>query len=354
MHTTVAVIIFRLIQIVVFPIELVGYILFVSKAILFRRNSGVSMTALAPLYMRYVRHKLGTKLDEPGVRLMVALPNVSRLGIRLFTGPTVLASHLTGYVPAVYRYPYAGKPSVQYESSARTAFFDAALARHLGEIEQFVLLGAGWDTRAYQMPKEIRCFEVDMTQTQQTKRVMLEKVGLDTTRVTFVPADFLKENWLEKLVSAGFDPEKPVFFLWEGVTMYLDREAVTQTLRMIAGTASGSVVAFDYFDADILESQSLPMRYTRAVLNATGEPLTFGINTTPPSSEHVAAFLASCGLSMEEQCNYGQETDRKHALGGFVIAVVPDGSERRRSEDGENLGPWESDTFKENGKELLH
>lgn len=354
MPTIVAMIIFRLIQTVAFPIELVGYILFVSKAILFRRNSGVSMTALAPLYMRYVRHKLGTKLDEPGVRLMVALPNVSRLGIRLFTGPTVLASHLTGYVPAVYCYPYAGKPSMQYESAARTAFFDVALARHLGEIEQFILLGAGWDTRAYQMPKEICSFEVDMVQTQQTKRAMLEKVGLDTARVTFVSADPLKENWLEKLVRAGFDPRKLAFFLWEGVTMYLDREAVTQTLRIIAGTASGSVVAFDYFDADTLASQSLPMRYTRAVLKATGEPLTFGINTTPPSSEHVAAFLASCGLSMEEQCNYGQETDRKHAPGGFVVAVVPDGSKHCKNEDGENLGPWESDIFKANGEELLH
>ncbi len=335
MPTTGAVIIFRLIQTVAFPIELVGYILFVSKAMLFKRHSGVSMTALAPLYMRYVRHQLGTKLDEPGVRLMLALPNVSRLGIRLFTGPTVLASHLTGYVPAVYRYPYAGKPSVQYESAARTAFFDSALSRHLGEIKQFVLLGAGWDTRAYQMPKEIRCFEVDMAQTQQTKRAILEKAGLDPTRVTFVPADFLKENWLEKLVSAGFDPEKLAFFLWEGVTMYLDREAVVQTLRMIANTAAGSVVAFDYFDAKILESQSLAMRYTRAVLNATGEPLTFGIKTTPPSSEHVTAFLASCGLSMEEQCDYGQETDRKHVLGGFVIAVVPTGNERSSSKDGE-------------------
>jgi len=87
----------RLIQMIAFPIELVGYILFVSKAMLFRRRAGVSMTALAPLYMR---HMLGTKLDEPGVRLM-ALPNVSRADIRLFTAPTVLASQLTGYVPGV-------------------------------------------------------------------------------------------------------------------------------------------------------------------------------------------------------------------------------------------------------------
>ncbi len=323
MRTFVAATIFRLIQIVSFPIELVGYVLFVIKSILFSHKSGISMTALAPLYMRYMRHKLGIRLDEPGVRLMMALPNVSHLGIRLFTGPMILAGRLTGYVPGVYRYPYEGRPSVSYESSARTAFFDAALARHLGDIEQFVLLGAGWDTRSYRMPQAIHCFEVDTPKTQQTKREMLEKVGLDTTRVTFVPADFLKENWLEKLVHAGFDPDKPSFFLWEGVTMYLDREAVENTLRMIAGTASGSVVAFDYFNADLIESQSLSMRYTRAVLNATGEPLTFGIESVPPSSKHVAAFLASCGLSMEEQCNLGEETDRKPAMAGFVTAIVP-------------------------------
>lgn len=33
---------------------------------------------------------------------------------------------------------------------------------------------------------------------------MLEKAGLNTTRVTFVVVDFLKEDWLEKLVNAGF------------------------------------------------------------------------------------------------------------------------------------------------------
>ena len=50
----------------------------------------------------------------------------------------------------------------------------------------------------------------------------------------------MMEDWLEKLVQAGFDPDKPTFFLWEGVTMYLDREAVESTLRKIAGTASAN------------------------------------------------------------------------------------------------------------------
>jgi O-methyltransferase involved in polyketide biosynthesis len=104
--------------------------------------------------------------------------------------------------------------------------------------------------------------------------------------------------------------------------MYLDREAVESTLRKIASTASGSVVAFDYFNADLIEARSLYMRYTRAVVNTIGEPFRFGIESTKPSSKHVAAFLESCGLSMEEQRNFGQETERKPAMAGFTTAIV--------------------------------
>jgi methyltransferase (TIGR00027 family) len=103
-----------------------------------------------------------------------------------------------------------------HEGSARATFFDGALARHVGDIDQVVILGAGWDTRAYMLPaeKRVRSFEVDTAKTQALKRAMLEKAGLDTTRVTFVTADFLKEDWIEKLVNAGFQPDKPSFFLW--------------------------------------------------------------------------------------------------------------------------------------------
>ena len=249
--------IFRIIQIAWSPIALVGYVLFVIKLIIFSRTSGVSATTLASLYTRWMQHKLGTRLDEPVARLMMVLPNVSHLALRLVTGRTLLAHRLTGYVSRIYRYPYEGDPPMAHESAARTTFFDAALTRHLRDIDQLVILGAGWDTRSYRMPKGIRCFEIDTPKTQQTKRHMLKKAGLDTTRITFVPADFMTDDWLEKLVHAGFDPDKPTFFLWEAVTMYLDREAVESTLRKIAGTASGSVVAFDYFNADLIESKGL-------------------------------------------------------------------------------------------------
>ncbi len=323
MRNIVKAIIFRIIQIAWSPIALVGYVLFVIKLIIYSRKSGVSATTLASLYTRWMQHKLGTRLDEPVARLMMVLPNVSHLALRLVTGGTLLAHRLTGYVPRIYRYPYEGDPPMAHEPAARTTLFDAALTRHLGDIDQLVILGAGWDTRSYRMPQGIHCFEVDTPKTQESKRQTLKKAGLDTSRITFVPADFMTDDWLEKLVQAGFDPDKPTFFLWEAVTMYLDREAVESTLRKIAGTASGSVVAFDYFNADLIESKGLFMRYARAVLNAIGEPFRFGIESPPPARKHVAAFLTSCDLSMEEQRNFGQETDRKPAMAGFTTAIVP-------------------------------
>ena len=175
---------------------------------------------------------------------------------------------------------------------------------------------------------DVRCFEVDIPTTQAFKRQMLTKAGVDTARVTYVPADFETEDWFEKLVDAGFEPDKPSFFVWESVTMYLDREAVESTLRTIAGTATGSAVAFDYFSAELIESRSLFMTYARAVINAVGEPWRFGLDSTPPVRTRVAALLESCGLSLEEQRNFGRETASKHALAGFATAMVPSAATR--------------------------
>ena len=323
-RTIVAAGVFRGIQIVGFPLALVAYVLFVVKLVMYSRRSGASATLLASFYTRWMQHQLGTSRDEPCARLMMVLPNVSQLGLRLVTGPTLLAHRLTGYVPRIYRYPYEGVPPMKDQPAARTTFFDAALQRHLAGIDQLVILGAGLDTRAYRLPAgtRIRCFEVDTPKTQPFKREMLKRAGVDTTRVTYVPADLENADWFEQLVDAGFAPDKPSFFLWEAVTMYLDREAVESTLRKIAATATGSVVAFDYFSAELIAGRSLYMRYARAVISATGEPWKFGIDNTPPVRQRVAAFLESCGLSLEEQRNFGQETGRKHAMAGFVTAIV--------------------------------
>jgi methyltransferase (TIGR00027 family) len=317
--------VFWALQIVCLPATVLAYVLFVLKLIVYGRRSHASSTILASFYTRWMQHQLHTRRDEPCARVMAVMPNVSQLGLRLITGPTLLARDLTGYVPRIYRYPYPGVPPMNDQPAARTTYFDAALARHLSSIDQLVILGAGLDTRAYRLPAgtRVRCFEVDTPWTQPFKRAMLKRAGVDTSGVTYVPADFEREDWFEQLVGAGFDSNQPTFFLWEAVTMYLDRAAVERTLRTIAGTARGSAVAFDYFSTEQLVDRSIFGRYSHVVLKLVGEPMgTFGLDNTPPAREHAAEFVASCGLTLEEHRNFGAETAQTRAKAGFAVAVV--------------------------------
>jgi methyltransferase (TIGR00027 family) len=323
-HDRIAVTVNYVINILLFPVTLIGYVIWVGKIAFTGRRSGVSTTAQAPLAGRWSMHALGTREDEPSYQLLMLLPSISPLAVHLTSAATLLAHRLTGYVPRAFRYPFEGDIPRQYEAAARMAFFDAAVDRYLPNLAQFVILGAGFDTRALRLPKDrrVRCFEVDTPKTQAIKRRMLAQTALDATRITFVPTSFEKEDWFTRLVGAGFDPSKPALFLWEGVVMYLDRAAVEDTLRKIGSCAAGSVVAFDYFTTEVLSSQELYWRFARMSTRAAGEPLKFGVESRPPARERLAELLQPCGLALVEQHILGKEVGKERAWGGFALAIV--------------------------------
>ncbi len=324
MSNLVRTIVFNLLSILLFPVTLIGYVIWVGKILVSGRGSGVSSTAQAPLVGRWGLHNLGTRRDEASNRLMMVLPGISPLAVHLTSASVLFGHRVTGYVPALYRYPFEGDIPPQAEAAGRMAFFDSVVERYLANITQFVILGAGFDTRAFRLPENsgVRSFEIDAPKTQAIKCEALRKAGIDASRVTFVSADFETEDWLTKLIAAGFDRGKPALFVWEGVTMYLDRQAVEATLHKIASTAKGSIVAFDYYTDESLVSPSFYWRFARASTKAAGEPLKFGIDSTPPAKERLDEFLQSAGLELGEYLMLGHETEGKRAWGGFAVAVV--------------------------------
>ena len=118
MRTRVSRVGFYLLCTLMSPLILVGYIVWVGKLFAAGR-SGVSATAQGPLSARFSEHNFGTRQDEAADRLMRALPGVPHLGLRLTTGPVLLAHRVTGYVPRAFRYPFEGDVAPQYEASAR-------------------------------------------------------------------------------------------------------------------------------------------------------------------------------------------------------------------------------------------
>lgn len=135
---------------------------------------------------------------------------------------------------------------------ARSRRAEDALAEAVARgVDQYVVLGAGLDTFAYRNPfpaGKLRVFEVDYPATQEWKRRRLVRAEIrPPASLTYVAVDFEAQALMERLVAAGFRADRPAFFSWLGVTMYLRRETVLATLRDVAALPAGSGITFDYF-----------------------------------------------------------------------------------------------------------
>ena len=135
---------------------------------------------------------------------------------------------------------------------ARTAYFDQLFVEALNNgTPQIVLLGAGYDSRAYRystINHGTTIFELDITPTQNRKKDCLAKARIDISpQVRFVPINFREVSIPEVLEKGGFNPQEKTLFLWEGVSYYLDTESVIETLAVVSQSAHHeSSIAFDY------------------------------------------------------------------------------------------------------------
>jgi methyltransferase (TIGR00027 family) len=137
----------------------------------------------------------------------------------------------------------------------RSRFAEDELARAYAEgVRQYVVLGAGLDTFAHRNPfADLRVFEVDHPSTQRWKRQRLEEEGISPpTNLTSVPVDFEKDDLAASLTASGFREDRPSFFSWLGVTMYLAETTVMATLAYVVGLDGGAAIVFDYRAAPAL------------------------------------------------------------------------------------------------------
>ncbi len=182
----------------------------------------------------------------------------------------------------------------------RTCFIDRALCSALEDrVGQIVILGAGYDCRAYRLPElaKVPIFEVDHPDTQVRKRRVIEELEITSpARVRFVPVDFDRESLGTAMAKSGFVSGLRNFFIWEGVTQYLRPESVDATLRYVVEVSRpGSWIAFTYIDLHLIRGTK---RFSGAdrlmrLLRQFGEPFRFGID---PSE--LSAFLETRGLEL--------------------------------------------------------
>ncbi len=202
-------------------------------------------------------------------------------------------------------------PGVRTSVVARTRLIDDAIASSLRErVAQFVILGAGFDSRAYRLSGlgNTTVFEVDHPDTQAAKRLVLGRV-LDRlpANVQFVATDFTQHGLESSMASAGYRESAPSLILWEGVTNYLTEAAVDSTLRWCSRSAPGSLLIFTYVHRDILTRPTAFAGSNRlfAALEKAGERLTFGIDP-----DQLPEFLSRRGLSLESDVGAAEYRER--------------------------------------------
>jgi methyltransferase (TIGR00027 family) len=202
--------------------------------------------------------------------------------------------------------------------NARTHYIDAALRRAVAAgATQVVILGAGFDSRAYRFRGSfpaVRFFEVDLPATIEAKKSRVaEALGGLPDYVRYAPIDFNTQKLEDVLVAQGYDPKQKTFFILEGVVMYVVMPGVSATFDFIRNrSASGSSVVYDYVLQPIIENKFdgyYGAAGTTVSVAAVGEPYISGW-TTPQA----AAFLKQHGMVLVEDVGEKELTER-HLIG---------------------------------------
>ncbi len=228
-------------------------------------------------------------------------------------------------------------PGARTSAIARTWAIDRALCAALGAgAGQVVLLGAGFDCRAYRLAcaASIPFFEVDHPATLRLKQERLgEAPAGSSPRVRSVAIDFNRERLPDVLAAAGLDPDRPAVFVWEGVTNYLDAAAVDDVMRYVGGCVPDTRLVFTYVHRGALEGSAAFPDAPRLLRDVSelGEPWTFGL-----LPEEAVDYLAARGLSLESDLSareyrracFGPRADRMRGYEFYHVAVARVAGER--------------------------
>lgn len=213
-------------------------------------------------------------LDDPDSALfagryepLLARPVIARTWLRF----------LDSYLPGLHIYLVL-----------RVRYTDDVLQKAISAgMDQIVLLGAGFDTTSLRTSGTASgpaIFEVDAPTTQREKRRLLESANRAVgPRVGWVPCDFEHDRLPERLDQAGFDPTRPCVVVWIGVSVYLTRAAIGQTLADLAGIcAPGSLLVTDFGDPETITGKHrlAGARRTARLVRRRGEPWLTALSLT--------------------------------------------------------------------------
>jgi methyltransferase (TIGR00027 family) len=148
---------------------------------------------------------------------------------------------------------------------ARARFIDDIAKEQIEKgVKQYVLLGAGLDSfaqRNMEISSQVDIYEIDQPDTLAWKEEKLIENGYKISdKLHFVPVDFETSSWWNELMNKGFDSQQTTFVSCTGVTLYLTRDAIIDTLKRMTSLATGSAIAIAfYLPLEQLDEEDQPL-----------------------------------------------------------------------------------------------
>lgn len=281
--------------------------------------STASRTALATALMRAIHSRSDPAPllnDTWGDRLV---PESAQAAFRQLAMERINATK-SNQMPEGDRLDWALRSTAAYaDVILRSRYAEDALQDAVARgVDQYVIVGAGFDSFMCRRPawaNQLTIYEVDHPATQRLKRDRLAacKVSVPGS-VQFVEADLAIESLGAALARSTFRTDRPTFFSWLGVTMYLTREANLNALRAIAScTSAASELVLTYVDEAALKPGCAPdesFRRLQAEVSAVGEAFQSGFD---PGT--LKGLLLENGLLLLEDLDGKQAVARYDAAG---------------------------------------
>jgi methyltransferase (TIGR00027 family) len=202
-------------------------------------------------------------------------------------------------------------PGALSSGIARTRYIDDLLQQTVQQnIQQVIILGAGFDTRGLRLGclSKIPVIEIDHPSTGQKKiRILKRRLERLPARIQYWQIDFNKESLQELAAREKLDFSIPTTIIWEGVTNYLNEQAIDNTFAFAQQFVKGSYIIFTYVHQEVLDA---PENFFGAAqllkdLDAIEERWTFGFNP-----EKLSAYLQQYNFVLLEDSGASYYRDK--------------------------------------------
>ena len=219
---------------------------------------------------------------------------------------------------------------------ARTKFMDKQLDDAIAAgVTQVVILGSGFDTRAYRMnqDKSISFFELDKRQVHREKQVRSEHPEIPETNhcIFRIPVDFNKVDTETLLSSIDLDYTKPIVVLVEGLLYYMPECFFLSLLSFFRNKMlAQSRLIFDYAHSDLLrlDNQIYGAKEVGEFARNSTEPFRYTI-----IPEDLINLLSSFGFNIQQEMDHEDMAEQFLIDSSGKLAASPMGGFRLCSAD---------------------